>query len=194
MNSIERVKATLNFEDPDRVPFWKALGESDVFTMAKMPSKNWKPGREKDEKGLFPYVGSDLIIKSKIWIWDKPEWAKDSKYEKWLDIPREEVDEWGNVWKRAGINTMGHPIRPSLLSYEKLDAYLEKHTPNLDEKERYSLFVNLSKKMGKDKYRICSLDLGPFQLAANMRGFINFIIVFCYVYSYSVSFSSVMSF
>ena len=96
MNSIDRVKAALNFTGPDKAPVWRIFGGSDVFFLAKIPSQKWQPGHRENEKGLFPYVMSDLIIKSKAWIWDKPDWAKDPKYKKWLKIEREEIDEWGN--------------------------------------------------------------------------------------------------
>ncbi|MHA1687941.1 MAG: uroporphyrinogen decarboxylase family protein [Promethearchaeota archaeon] len=176
INSRERVKAALNFDQPDKVPIWRILKNSDIFSLIKLPSKNWKPGHAEDEKGLFPYVESDLIIKSKLWTWDKPEWAKDPKYDNWLDQPREEIDEWGCIWRRGRIDTMGHPGRPSLLNYDDLPAYLERYTPNLDEKERYEPMIKLARSIGKNKYRMCLLDLGPFQLAANMRGFTNFLI------------------
>jgi hypothetical protein len=173
INSIERVKTALNFEGPDKVPIWKAFGgESDVFTMFRMPSKQWQPGHIENEKSLFPYVGDDSIIKAKLWTWERPDWAQLPKFDRWLDIiPREEIDEWGTIWKRAGVDTMGHPSRPSLPDYTKLDDYIEKYTPLYEDKNSYSFFIKLSKTMGKDKYRMCSLNLGPFQMAANMRGF-----------------------
>lgn len=140
--------------------------------MFKMPSQRWQPGHDENEKGLFPHVGSDLIIKSKLWKWEKPDWARKPKLKKWLDVtPREEIDEWGTIWKRAGIDTMGHPSRPSLSNYEKLNEYFEKYTPILDDDKSYAFFIKLSKTMGKEKYRMASLDLGPFQMASQMRGF-----------------------
>lgn len=170
-NSLERVKAAINFTNPDKVPIWRPFGKSDVFTLARMPSKQWQPGYGKNEQCLFPHVESDLIIKSHLWNWEKPDWAEDPKFEKWLDIPREEIDEWGTIWKRSGVNTMGHPSKPSLLDYRNTDEYFQKYTPIFDDMSSYSFFVELSKKMGEKKYRMCLLDLGPFQIAANMRGF-----------------------
>lgn len=91
INSIERVKAALNFEGPDKVPMWHALSvEGDVFTMFRMPSKHWQPGYYDDEKGLFPHPGDDSILKAKLWTWDKPEWAELPEFDKWINIiPRE---------------------------------------------------------------------------------------------------------
>ena len=89
MNSIERVKAALNFEGPDKVPIWK-LGrqEGDVFTMIRIPSKKWQPGHHENEKGLFPHPNIDFIIHTNLWTWDKPNWAIDPKYKKFRRITR----------------------------------------------------------------------------------------------------------
>ncbi len=174
INSIERVKAALNFEGPDKAPIWRAFSscEGDVFTMFRMPSKHWQPGHYKNEKGLFPYAGDDSIIKAKLWTWDRPEWAQSPEFDKWLEIIlREEIDEWGTIWKRAGVVTMGHPSRPTLLDYKKLDDYIKRYTPYYEDKDSYSFFIKLKNTMGQDKYWMCSLNLGPFQMAANMREF-----------------------
>ena len=173
INSIERVKAALNFEGPDKVPIWHALSvEGDVFTMFRMPSKHWQPGYYDDEKGLFPHPGDDSILKAKLWTWDKPEWAELPEFDKWIDIiPREEIDEWGTIWKRSGVNTMGHPGRPTLPDYKKLDEYIERYKPHYEDKDSYSFYIKLKNISGQEKYQMCSLNLGPFQMAANMRGF-----------------------
>jgi uroporphyrinogen decarboxylase len=177
IKSIDRVKAALKFTGPDRVPIWKFFGDSDVLSMFKMPSMKWQPGHDKSEENLFPHVIDDLIVKSKLWNWQKPEWANKSEYQKWLEItPREEIDEWGTIWKRAGINTMGHPSRPTLFNYNKLDEYIQKYTPIFDDAKCYSVFAKLSETMGKDKYRIASLDLGPLQIASQLRGFSTFLL------------------
>ena len=86
MNSLERVKAAIYFSSPDKVPvinFGKA--NSDVAPLLTLPSKEWKPGYVEDEKGLFPH-GS--ILEG-----EKPEWAKDPKYDNWKQLPRE--CSWG---------------------------------------------------------------------------------------------------
>ncbi|GAH18197.1 unnamed protein product [marine sediment metagenome] len=85
LNSIERVKAALNFQGPDKVPMWKFSQGSDVYTLASLPSKSWQPGHYENEKGLFPHV-PDFLINYKLWEWDKPEWAKDPKYMDWINF------------------------------------------------------------------------------------------------------------
>ncbi len=174
-NSIERVKSALNFTGPDKVPIWRFGSGSDVYVLTSLPSKNWRPGHGKNEIGLFPY-GSEYLIRYGLWKWDKPEWANDPKYKDWVNLPREEIDEFGTIWIKGGINTMGHPGRPSLPDYSKLDKYFEKYTPNFNEKNRYSFIIQRSKIKARYKYRMCSLGLGPFQIASQMRGFNKFLL------------------
>ena len=181
MNSVERVEAALNFSRPDKVPVWKSGYDSDIFSMVMMPSKDWLPGHRSDEEGLFPHTPDDMVIQSGIWKWKKPDWAqKNPEYrgKKWLKVPREEIDQWGAIWNRNGKNTsMGHPGRPSLPDWSKLDEYLSRFTPDPLDKSRFSVFLKMAEHQGKDKYRLGMLDLmGPFQTAQNMRGFNNFII------------------
>jgi uroporphyrinogen-III decarboxylase len=170
LNSIERVKAALNFKAPDKVPVWKFTSGSDVYVLGSLPDKNWQPGNYENEKGLFPHV-PDILLRFGLWNWDKPEWAKDPKYKNWMNLPREEIDEFGTIWIIGGIDTMGHPGKPSLTDYSKLDEYFKKYTPNFDEKSRYSFVVQRSKDKASDKYRMCNLGLGPFHIASSMRGF-----------------------
>ena len=146
-----------------------------------VPPKEWRPGWTEEEKGLFPHSGDDMMINAGIWKWDMPEWAlRNPKYKrnKWLKIPREEIDPWGTIWNRTGKNTsMGHPGRPTLTDWSKLDDHLEKYTPDNFDKSRYTPFLKMMELFGKDKYRLGMLGLmGPFQMAQNMRGFSNFLI------------------
>jgi len=175
LNSIERVKAALNFKGPDKVPVWKFGQGSDVYTLSSLPSKSWRPGHSENEKDLFPHV-PDFLINYGLWKWDKPEWAKDPKYKDWLLLPRKEVDEFGTIWIMGGVNTMGHPGRPSLTDYSKLGEYFEKYSPNFDEEDRYSFMVQRSKVQAINKYRMCNLGLGPFYIASSMRGFDRYLI------------------
>ncbi|MFW9782952.1 MAG: uroporphyrinogen decarboxylase family protein [Candidatus Heimdallarchaeota archaeon] len=175
MNSIERVKATLKFENPDRVPVLKFFGKSDVFMMARIPSLKWQP----TEEGLFPHLGHELIIKSELWKWDMPDWAKDDpkyKRNKWLKLEREEIDEWGNIWKMGGIETMGHPVKPRLLDYKDMGEYLAQNTPIYDDEKSYSFYLDLKNKLGQNKYRLAHLELGPSQMTSQMRGFDRYLI------------------
>jgi len=192
MNSLERVKAALKFNHPDKVPIWSlSPGEldNDIFEIVRVPSKKWQPGHRENEQGLFPFVGDDLIIESKLWSWEKPDWAKDPKYEDWLKIEREEIDEWGAIWRRRLDKTLGHPGRPSLTDYSEIDEYLETYTPIINDKDCYfgildhvindkepfASLSELSDTMGNDKYHMALLDLGPLHIAANMRGFTDFL-------------------
>jgi hypothetical protein len=179
MNSYERVKAALNFEHPDRVPVFK-VGLGDLLPCILMPSTKWQPGHAENEKGLFPHLQDDMLVKFGLYRWKKPDWAKDPKYsgKKWLELPREEIDEWGCIWNRDGRNTnMGHPGRASLLDWKNLDIYLEQYTPNLDEPSRYRLFKILFKLAGRNRYRSCGLGhMGPSQTASMIRGFSQYLV------------------
>jgi len=171
MNSVERVNAAIYFSGPDKVPvinFGKA--NSDVFPLVTLPSKDWKPGHAEDEIGLFPHFS--------IFEWETPEWARDPKYKNWKKLPREEIDEWGCIWDRDGTgSTMGHPGRPSLTDWSNLDKYLERYTPDPEDKNRYSIFIKSSESVRGKKYLMGLLGPeAPFMAASNMRGFKNFLI------------------
>jgi hypothetical protein len=181
LKSLERVKAALHFTGPDKVPVWK-IGSGDVFGMAMVPSEKWKPGHSEDEQGLFPHAFDDIVVQSGLWKWEKPNWANSNpKYAglDWLNVKREEIDIWGNIWIRRGDgSSMGHPGRSSLTDWNNLDKFLEKYTPDPYDKSQYSVyFIDGAKTSAKNKYRTAMLGfLGPFQIAANARGFTNFLI------------------
>jgi uroporphyrinogen decarboxylase len=171
MNSLERVKAAIYFSGPDKVPiinFGKA--NSDVFPLLTLPSKEWNPGHADDEIGLFPH--------EPLLDWKKPEWAKDPKYENWQKLTREEIDEWGCIWDRDGTGlTMGHPGRASLTDWSNLDNYLERYTPDPEDKRKYTTFIKASESIRGKKYIMALLGpYAPFMVACNMRGFQNFLI------------------
>ncbi|TFG19083.1 MAG: hypothetical protein EU530_07305 [Promethearchaeota archaeon] len=178
MNSYERVKAALHFSKPDKVPLFAQNLKTDVLPMAMMPSRQWHPGHIPEEEGLFPHPMDDFVVNLGLYRWKKPDWAKIPKYKKnrWLNYPREEIDEWGCIWNRSGGNkTMGHPGRASMPDWRDLDRYLEMHTPDPTDRTRYSLFLKLAKLvrlLGFKKYRICVLGhVGPSQTASMIRGF-----------------------
>jgi len=177
MNSIERVKAAIHFNNPDKVPIFLVGLKSDVFPTIMLPSKKFQPGHSEDEKNLFPHGVDDLIYKLHIRKWKKPEWAKKYKGLNWLKIPREEIDEFGCIWNRRGDNkSMGHPGRPSLLNYDNLEHYLNRYTPDPFDESRYKLMIRLSNLLGRNKYRLFSAGyFGPSQVAAAMRGFNNYL-------------------
>ena len=85
MNSFERVKAALTFFDPDRVPVMNSMNakrilfESDVFTLAPLPSSNYRPGFGEGEEGFFP---RPVVPFARLPVpeWRKlPEWKKKRK-------------------------------------------------------------------------------------------------------------------
>ena len=171
MNSLERVKAAIKFEGPDKVPTWSFIGNGDVFSLARIPSMRWQPGHNENENGLFPHLGDDLILKAGLWKWKRPEWAKAPEFTKWNKVSREEIDEWGNIWIRKGVDTMGHPGRPTLTDYSQMEDYFKKYTPIYDDEKSFDFFKNLSQRSAKEKYRMGILELGPSLMASQLRGF-----------------------
>lgn len=175
MNSIERVKASMRFAQPDRVPVWSAnrLLSGDVFHLLMVPSKSWRPGHVEYEEGLFPFTGVDELIRLRQWKWQKPSWANTPQYRNWLEIKREEVDEWGCIWLRsADGSSMGHPGRPVLNDWSQYDAYVERYAPDACDESRYVLFARLSRIIASRRYRMCQLGFqGPFTTASAIRGF-----------------------
>lgn len=177
MKPRDRVKAAIHFTGPDRVPVFTA-GLGDVFPMVMLPSKHWQPPA--DVPDLFPHVADDILIKLRLWRWKKPTWAKGAQYKRtrWLNLPREAIDEWGCYWNRAGGDvTMGHPGRASLSDWADLDAYLAEHAPDPDDKSRYRLFAFLRKLVGRKRYRLGLLGhVGPSQTASMIRGFDRYLV------------------
>jgi uroporphyrinogen decarboxylase len=173
MNSIERVKKTLHFKKPDKVPILKGIRGDIVFGFG-LPSKSWKPGWVNSEEGLFPHTDT------RIWKWDEPPWVKgnpDYNNGKWVKLfPREEIDEWGRIWNMSIKGDIGHPGRATLPDWKDLDAYLEKNTPNIDDKSRYEFSRQIIKSYGEEKYRLFTLGLGPIDIAAGIRGFARYLI------------------
>ncbi|KKN61839.1 hypothetical protein LCGC14_0518150, partial [marine sediment metagenome] len=110
MLPLERVKAALNFNSPDKVPVFNLIA-GDVLPLLLTVSKKWKPGWNEGEEGIFPHVRGS-------YNWDRPQWAKMPDFEgnKWRNIPHEEIDEWGSIWNMKGNDgNMGHPGRAVLL-------------------------------------------------------------------------------
>ncbi len=173
MNSLERVRAAIHFNKPDKVPIFNLVA-GDLLPLPMIFSKDWRPGWGENEEGLFPHVRSR-------YNWDKPEWAKnnpDHEGDNWRKIPHEEIDNWGCIWNMSGRgDNMGHPGRPSLPNWGDYENYMSKYTPNPDDRSVFRLAIDLKEKMGKDKYRAILFNcLGPSEVASNMRGFSNYLI------------------
>jgi hypothetical protein len=173
MLPYERVKAALRFKNPDKVPvFNRAAG--DVFPIIITPSKNWKPGWNKEEEGLFPHIRGS-------YNWDKPPWAQNNpQFEgnKWRSVPHEEIDEWGCIWNMKGNDTdMGHPGRASLLDWEDYNSYILKYSPAADDKTRFKLAHSMQNSASDDLYKLLLFPTqGPSHVVAAMRGFNNYLI------------------
>ncbi|TXT64486.1 MAG: Methylcobalamin:coenzyme M methyltransferase (modular protein) [Promethearchaeota archaeon] len=183
MNSLERVKAALHFDGPDKVPAWKP-GSSDIYPMIMIPSQHWQPGHVEEEKGLFPHAYYDATISAGLWKWHEPQWVRNNPHYtnlNYMKTEREEIDPWGCFWNRtADYTSMGHPGRPCLTDWADLDEYLEKNTPDPLDLSQYSqFFIDTANTNAKNKYHLCILGLvnaGPFQMAANIRNFTQFLI------------------
>lgn len=173
MNSLERVKAAIYFNKPDKVPVFN-LVSGDIFLIPIIHSKNWKPGWNEGEEGLFPHIRGTFN-------WDRPDWAKNNpKYEgnNWRKIPHEEIDEWGCIWNMKGNDQdMGHPGKATLLDWKDYDDYISKYTSNADDKSRYEIALDLGSKVNHDLYFMLLLPtFGPSQVVAAMRGFTNYLV------------------
>ena len=146
------------------------LFHSDVFPMVLSASKSWMPGHNENEIGLFPKSGDPF------YRWKKPAWVNDLKYKDIRKGTYEMIDEWGCIWNQSSLtNNIGHPGRPSLPDWNTLDDYIAKYFPNPTETYRYRMFNRLGKIFGRKKYRMGIFGDGPFSIAANMRGFSNFL-------------------
>jgi uroporphyrinogen decarboxylase len=174
VNSKERVKAALQFAKPDKVPTFNLVA-GDVYPVFITHSSNWNPGWNKGEEDLFPHLRSGYES------WKRPDWAKNNlDYEgnNWKKIPHEEIDEWGCIWNMKGNDqNMGHPGRASLLSWDDLDDYLQKYTPDANDKTRYKTLEYMMSHPIDDKYVMLLFNcFGPSQIVAAMRGFNTYLI------------------
>ncbi|NVM54580.1 MAG: hypothetical protein HWN66_12825 [Candidatus Helarchaeota archaeon] len=166
MISRERVQRALTFNKPNRVPIFKPPF-NDVFVMLNMPSKGWQP----NEKGVYPHLGDGSIAKLKIYEWKQPDWA----IKNWWKYDREEVDEWGCYWnKKASDFTMGHPGRPVIDTWDKLDTW---EGPNVTDKQTYKYLGRLSQ-LNLRNYRVALIHDAQFIVtrASMARGFTNLLI------------------
>jgi hypothetical protein len=173
MNSKERVKAALIFNNPDKVPVFNMVS-GDVFPLPISYSKHWRPGWNENEEGLFPYIRG-------FYNWDRPDWAKNNPdYEgyNWKKISHEEIDEWGCIWNLKGDDKdKGHPGRPSLRSWDDFDSYFAKYTPDPSDKTRYESAIKLQDNLKEEKYITLHINCnGPSQMLSNMRGFERYLV------------------
>ena len=167
MKSKERVKRALIFDKPDRVPvFYSAFG--DVFPLFNLPSKKWQP----NEKNVYPWYISSLIRKLRLHRWKRPSWAPKS----WWKYDHEVVDEWGCYWNKRGNDlSMGHPGRPAIDPWDKLDVW--NPSPTIVDPNSYKL-MNWISKFFPQKYKISIINSIIFiqNRVSMLRGFTNTLI------------------
>ena len=166
MKGKERVKRALTFNNPDRIPIFKG-GSGDVFPMIDMPSKQWQP----TERNVYPRLYADIIRKLRIYRWKRPDWAPKD----WWKYDREEVDQWGCYWNKIASDvTMGHPGRPVLDSWDKLEAW---EGPDTADKGIYKFFGRLAKLFPR-RYKLALVHGNNFifSRAHMLRGFSNLLI------------------
>ncbi|MHA1670570.1 MAG: uroporphyrinogen decarboxylase family protein [Promethearchaeota archaeon] len=173
MNSKERIQAALKFTKPDKVPIFDVVS-GDLMPLPIIHSKNWKPGWNNGEEGLFPHIRG-------AYNWDRPDWAKEKpEYQgnNWKKIKHEEIDELGCIWNMKGNDQdMGHPGRASLPKWDDFENYISKYKPDASEKSRYKPALQLWEMMDKDRYFTLLFScVGPSQVVAAMRGFNNYLI------------------
>ena len=173
MNSFERVKAALHFQNPDKVPVFN-LVMGDILPLPVIHSRKWRPGWAENEHGLFPHV-------IRGYKWDRPDWAKKPEFEgdTWRTVPHEEVDEWGCIWNMSGReDNMGHPGRPVLADWDQLEQYKAQYKLKARDESRFILSRRLleSTKEGDKKYRLVIYSFGLFERACKIRGFNNCLI------------------
>ncbi|MBD3226558.1 MAG: hypothetical protein GF329_00055 [Candidatus Lokiarchaeota archaeon] len=168
MRGSERVRRAIHFRNPDKIPIYD-LAFADVFPMISMPSRKWQTS----EKNVYPHLQDDFIRLLRIYKWRKPEWAM----QKWWKKKREEVDDWGCYWMRSDTDriTMGHPGRPVLDTWDKLDEW---EGPDVEDKNCYKLFGRLSKVFGLRKYKLANVHGSDFiySRVSMLRGFNNTLI------------------
>ena len=173
MNSKERVQAAIHFKNPNKAPVFN-LASGDVIPLLITYSRNWQPGWNKSEEGLFPHIRG-------AFNWDKPDWAKTNpEFEgnNWRNIPHEEIDEWGVIWNMKGHDQdQGHPGRPSLLKWNDFDRYIETYKPDPDDKTRFKVAINMRHNFNDDYYfMIIFPTQGPSHVVSAMRGFNTYLV------------------
>ncbi|MFX0083010.1 MAG: uroporphyrinogen decarboxylase family protein [Candidatus Hodarchaeota archaeon] len=78
---------------------------------------------------------------------------------------------------KGNDQNMGHPGRAILLDWENYDDYMEKYTPDADDKTRFEFAFKLKNNVNEDHYLMIILPtFGPSQVVAAMRGFNTYLI------------------
>ncbi|MHA1369512.1 MAG: uroporphyrinogen decarboxylase family protein [Promethearchaeota archaeon] len=155
MNSFERVKRAIEFECPDRVPYFGIL-KSDLFPMFLLTPRSWQP-----PEPYMPYV-HPLELRLGVWR------SKRKLPKGWLRSKHVAIDEWGVVWERhGGITTLGQVIDYPIKTWDQLVDFI---TPDPRNPQRFSLLTKLSKILGRNKYKLGSFGNFFFERYHFLRG------------------------
>ena len=162
MKSRERVKRAIEFDRPDRIPYFAIMPwNSDLFPLFPITPRNWQP-----KKPYMPYV-QPLEIKTGAWL------SKRRLPRGWLRRKHIAIDEWGVIWERNGaITTLGQVIdeKAPLKNWSALDEF---KIPDPRNPQRFGLLGNLSKILGRNKYKVGSIGNFFFERYHFLRGWQN---------------------
>lgn len=156
MDSKERVRAALAFEEPDRVPV-----SADYVPEIKKKLRQMV-GDEEQDLGIT--MGNDMVFTchgfaTGYYLKDDPEY----------------YDEWGCKWKYIQNPTGSYPevIERPLKDERKLDSY---RIPNPHDDKRYSSSRQIIKRYGKDYWIVGSIPCSIFEVSWGLRGFEKFMV------------------
>lgn len=157
MNSKERVKAALNFEEPDRVPV--------MATYVPEVTGRLRAVKGNDEYDIGIAMGNDCV-KTAVGLEMSFYASPDPVYTcKW-------GIQWRNVTNYTGHYTeiTGHPLAGD---DSRLDSY---HIPDPLEESQYDHCRELIKRYGKDKWIIGSCQCSIFEASWYLRGLDQFMV------------------
>nr|MDO8085843.1 uroporphyrinogen decarboxylase family protein [Candidatus Sigynarchaeum springense] len=142
MNSRERVVKAIEFDKPDRVPYYGLTLASDVLPMTIITPRSWQPAPP-----YMPYVDR-LELQFGTWR------SKRKLPRGWIKTKHVAIDEWGVVWERNGsITSLGQVLDSPIKTWDDLERY---QFPDPHEPSRYWLYF-LAKMLGRKRYRLASI-------------------------------------
>ncbi len=159
MDSRKRVLKAIEFNNPDRVPFFSILPwRSDIFYITYYPASNWQP-----QEPYLPYIDKYLFL---IGNWR----LKKTISPKWLfQKKRKMVDEFGCIWEAKISHTIGECVGHPIDDWEKIESF---QPPDPFRHERFQVFETLARIFGKDKFLIGNIGNCIWERAHFLRGYI----------------------
>lgn len=155
MEGRERLRRAIEFKNPDRIP----INLDDVFPLLMVPPQSFQP-----KKPYYPYIHPAFV---KLGFWKSEEPLTPD----WENLTREAIDEWGTIWRVSKVGSQGEVIKGALEdSWELLDDFTP---PDFRDWSRFSIFAELSKRLGKDKYRLAVNENSIWERFRFLRGFNN---------------------